>query len=260
MIMVRACTLSTLFWGCTITIANNCLATNSNSAPPTIAMSSRQTQNDVSEVGWVILTSLERMIDVRCGILTLSIRRNARYQMRKECCAEGLWDAELSEEQFLEEIQDLFRYANSLIEHEGFTLSNALKELSRHLANRRDFLLSEFIDKNRPPLTSPPEIDYSYSKLTDVRDVMTNKEKYRHMVFYAHFKTVVIRIFSNVLAQNMRMKNKSDSVAVELGDNALIHASKSKEAELDFVFSVITNKSFLAGINMDVPMGLARMM
>jgi hypothetical protein len=242
MIMVRACTLSTLFWGCTITLANNCLATNSNSVPPTIATSLRQTQNDVAEVGWVILSSLERMIDVRCGILTLSIRRNARYQMRKEYCAEGLWDAELAEEQLLEEIQNLFLYANSVMEHEGLPLSNALEELSRHLANRRDFLLSEFIDKNRPPLTSPPEKNYYDSKLTNVRDIMTNEEKYRHMVFYAHFKTVVMRIFSSVLAQNMRMKDKSDSVAMKLGDNAIINTSKSKEVELDFVFSVITNQ------------------
>jgi len=253
---------SVLFWvfvGCTVNLSDNCLASTllSNSVPQKVSRSMCNTNDSYeANVGWVILSNLESIVDVRCGLLTISIiRQNQQCQVNKGFCIGSLRDAQLSEAQLQEEISNLFRYATSLLEYDGLPLTNVLQEVSQHLANKRDGVWSEFVYRCRPLLTSPPAEENYVTSCNDVRDVMTNEEKYKYMLIYAYYKTVLMKVFSSLMEKNMLKGNNPDYYNSEFDDKGTGNACGLMEKELNFLSSVITNKHIFGGFKFYAPLG-----
>lgn len=196
---------------------------------------------NMTEVAWQILSSLERSIDVRCAVLVVSFRRLDRGPINKEDCKLRLRNAELGAAVFQSEMSDMFCYAFAL-QQEREASSEILKEIASAAKIPQDRLMVTYRQMFRPFLTSPPtpdreEFDRQESK--EVRDLMSIEEKYRYMLLYAHFKTILASTFVRYLTQDLKMDEKG-TVKILWEEEKPIRAS---DDEVNFLLSVITNQT-----------------
>lgn len=242
MMMKRIIVLCTLCFAVSVYCAESCpsnTVANGKSVQhkqPTIMQAT-----NMSEVAWQILSGLERSIDVRCAILVVSVRQHFQDPINREYCKERLSDAELGSDEFQLEIDKLFSDAINL-QREGEAYSEILKEITTYANKPRVRRMDTYRGMCRPFLTSPPTLDryeFDQKEILDVRDLMSAEEKYRYMLLYAHFKTILASTFERYLIQDLKL-DANGSVKVVWKEHK---SSGATDAEINFLLSVITNKT-----------------
>ena len=194
---------------------------------------------NVTKVGWQILSTLERSIDVGCELFIYSLRQCPQSSIDKEYCRKNLKEACLYGKLFTEDIRNAFRIVN-VLKDDVYNSIELSKAISATVTLDEEKAREAFLDRVKM-WTSPPAT--SNRKNIDFKLWMTGKEQYENIVLYAYFKAVLLRTFSSYLEQDIKIDERASARILLKTWNIREEDDVPSDDEIDFVLNVVTNQT-----------------
>lgn len=194
--------------------------------------------SNIVEVGLQIMSTLEQSINARCAMFIFDMRGPLQKDMLRKKCSNSLKKACLNGNILLSEIENAFGVA-SVMQTEVISSSNLAEIVAMYLVfdekKARNYALDMTLWNTAPPTC----ID----KTTDYKMLMTEKEKYCHMVLCGYFKGVLMQKFVSYLTQNVKIENMTSAEMRMNVNEVRFNEVAVSEKEIEFVLSVVTNQA-----------------